>query len=30
VVDPDGFRLVFFEAVGVGRSFSEVMGDVRT
>lgn len=26
VVDPDGYRLVFFEAVDVGRSFEEVMG----
>lgn len=30
VVDPDGYRLVFFEAVDVERSFEEVMGDVRT
>ncbi|MDE2767439.1 MAG: VOC family protein [Chloroflexota bacterium] len=29
VVDPDGYRLVFFEAVDVERSFEEVMGDVR-
>jgi uncharacterized glyoxalase superfamily protein PhnB len=28
VVDPDGYRLVFFEAVDVGRSFEDVMGDV--
>ena len=26
VVDPDGYRLVFFEPVDVGRSFEEVMG----
>ncbi|MDE2867721.1 MAG: VOC family protein [Chloroflexota bacterium] len=25
VVDPDGYRLVFFEAVDVGRSFDDVM-----
>ena len=30
VVDPDGYRLVFFEAVDVERSFEEVMADVRT
>ena len=30
VVDPDGYRLVFFEAVDVERSFEEVIGDVRT
>lgn len=29
VVDPDGYRLVFFEAVDVERSFEDVMGDVR-
>ena len=29
VVDPDGYRLVFFEAVDVGRSFDDVMGSVR-
>ena len=28
VVDPDGYRLVFFEAVDVERSFEDVMGDV--
>ena len=28
VVDPDGFRLVFFEPVDVGRSFEEVVGEV--
>ena len=28
VMDPDGYRLVFFEAVDVERSFEEVMGDV--
>ena len=26
VVDPDGYRLVFFEPVDVGKSFEEVMG----
>ncbi|MCY3749297.1 MAG: hypothetical protein OXG64_08380 [Chloroflexi bacterium] len=30
VVDPDGYRLVFFEAVDVERSFEEAIGDVRT
>ena len=29
VVDPDGYRLVFFEAVDVGRDFGDVMGSVR-
>lgn len=29
VVDPDGYRLVFFEAVDVGRSFDDVMESVR-
>lgn len=28
VVDPDGYRLVFFEAVDVERSFEDVMTDV--
>ena len=28
VVDPDGYRLVFFEAVDVGRSFDDVMASV--
>ena len=28
VVDPDGYRLVFLEAVDVERSFEDVMGDV--
>ena len=28
VMDPDGYRLVFFEPVDVERSFEEVMGDV--
>lgn len=28
VVDPNGYRLVFFEAVDVGRTFEEVMGDL--
>ena len=28
VMDPDGYRLVFFEAVDVERSFEDVMGDV--
>lgn len=28
VVDPDGYRLVFFEAMDVERSFEDVMGDV--
>ncbi len=30
VVDPDGYRLVFFEPVDVERSFEEVMGDVES
>lgn len=30
VVDRDGFRLVFFEAVDVGRSFEEVVGEVAS
>lgn len=29
VVDPDGYRLVFFEAVDVTRSFEDVMGSVE-
>ncbi|MCY3748626.1 MAG: VOC family protein [Chloroflexi bacterium] len=29
VVDPDGYRLVFFEPVDVTRSFEEVMGTVE-
>ncbi len=29
VMDPDGYRLVFFEAVDVGRDFGDVMGSVR-
>lgn len=29
VADPDGYRLVFFEAVDVGRSFEDVIGSVR-
>ena len=28
VVDPDGYRLVFFEAVDVTRSFEDVMGSI--
>ena len=28
VMDPDGYRLVFFEAVDVGRAFEEVVGDL--
>ena len=30
VVDPDGYRLVFFEAVDVTRSFEDVMGSVES
>ena len=29
VADPDGFRLVFFEPVDVGRSFEEVVGAIE-
>ena len=28
VLDPDGYRLVFFAPVDVSRSFEDVMGDV--
>lgn len=30
VVDPDGYRLVFFEAVDVTRTFEDVMGSVES
>ena len=28
VLDPDGYRLVFFAPVDISRSFEDVMGDV--